>query len=54
MGFDPLRVRHLSEGGHFLGNLREDRIRMLAEEVGPPTRPFSVLPEFRYLLAVKS
>jgi uncharacterized protein (DUF362 family) len=54
MGFDPLRVRHLSEGGHFLGNLREDRIRMLAEEVGAPTRPFSVLPEFRYLLAVKS
>jgi uncharacterized protein (DUF362 family) len=53
MGFDPLRVRHLSEGGHFLGNLREDRIRMLAEEVGAPTRPFSVLPEFRYLLAVK-
>src|SRR5690242_11038422 len=54
MGFDPPRVRHLSEGGHFLGNLREDRIRMLAEEVGAPTRPFSVLPEFRYLLAVKS
>jgi hypothetical protein len=27
---------------------------MLAEEVGAPTRPFSVLPEFRYLLAVKS
>jgi uncharacterized protein (DUF362 family) len=53
MGFDPLRVRHLSGGGHFLGNLREDRIRMLAEEVGAPTRPFSVLPEFRYLLAVK-
>jgi len=53
MGFDPLQVRHLSEGGHFLGNLREDRIRMLAEEVGAPTRPFSVLPEFRYLLAVK-
>jgi len=26
---------------------------MLAEEVGAPTRPFSVLPEFRYLLAVK-
>jgi uncharacterized protein (DUF362 family) len=53
MGFDPLRVRHLSEGGHFLGNLREDRIRMLAEEVGAPTRPFSVLPEFHHLLAVK-
>ncbi len=51
MGFDPLRVRHLSEGCRFLGNLREDRIRMLAEGVGAPARPFSVLPEFRYLVA---
>jgi uncharacterized protein (DUF362 family) len=33
MGFDPLQVRHLSEGGHFLGNLHEDRITMLAERV---------------------
>jgi uncharacterized protein (DUF362 family) len=54
MGFDPLRVRHLADGCHFLGNLREDRIRMLAEGVGTPTLPFSVLPEFRYLLAAKS
>jgi hypothetical protein len=35
MGFDPLQVRHLADGRHFLGNLREDRIRMLAEGVGP-------------------
>jgi uncharacterized protein (DUF362 family) len=54
MGFDPLQVRHLSEGSHFLGNLREDRIRMLAEAVGAPTRPFSVLPEFHYLHAARS
>jgi uncharacterized protein (DUF362 family) len=54
MGFDPLRVRHLAEGCHFLGNLREDRIKMLAEGVGAPTRPFSVLSEFRYLLAARS
>jgi uncharacterized protein (DUF362 family) len=54
MGFDPLQVRHLSAACHFLGNLGEDRIRMLAEGVGAPTRPFSVLPEFRYLLAAKS
>jgi uncharacterized protein (DUF362 family) len=54
MGFDPLQVRHLADGRHFLGNLREDRIRMLAEGVGTPTFPFSVLPEFRYLLAAKS
>jgi uncharacterized protein (DUF362 family) len=33
MGFDPLQVRHLSEGGQFLGNLHEDRITMLAEGV---------------------
>jgi uncharacterized protein (DUF362 family) len=54
MGFDPLRVRHLAEGCHFLGNLREDRIKMLAEGFGAPTRPFSVLSEFRYLLAARS
>ncbi|HUA19960.1 MAG TPA: DUF362 domain-containing protein [Bryobacteraceae bacterium] len=53
MGFDPLQVRHLSEGGQFLGNLHEDRITMLAEGVSVPTRPFSVLPEFHYLLARK-
>jgi hypothetical protein len=27
---------------------------MLAEEVGAPTRPFSVLPEFHYLHAARS
>jgi uncharacterized protein (DUF362 family) len=51
MGFDPQQVRHLSEGGQFLGNLHEDQITMLAEGVSVPTRPFSVLPEFQYLLA---
>jgi hypothetical protein len=30
MGFDPLRVRHLSEADQFLGNLHEDRITMFA------------------------
>jgi uncharacterized protein (DUF362 family) len=54
MGFNPLQVRHLSAARHFLGNRREDRITMLAEGVGAPTRPFSVLPEFRYLLAANS
>jgi hypothetical protein len=44
-------VRHLSEGDQFLGNLHEDRITMLAEGVRVPTHPFSVLPEFQYLLA---
>ena len=51
MGFDPLRVQHLSEGGRFLGNLRADRITMLAERAEAPIRPFAVLPDFRYLLA---
>jgi uncharacterized protein (DUF362 family) len=50
MGFDPQQVRHLSEGGQFLGNLHEDQITMLAEGVSVPSRPFSVLPEFQYLL----
>ena len=53
MGFDPQQVRHLSEGCHFLGNLREDRIRMLAEGVGTSMHPFSVLPEFDYLHAAR-
>jgi uncharacterized protein (DUF362 family) len=54
MGFDPLQIRHLSEGGKFLGNLPEDRVTMLAEEVRTPARPFSVLPEFQYLIARKT
>jgi uncharacterized protein (DUF362 family) len=51
MGFDPHRVQHLSEGGRFLGNLRADRITMLAERIEGPIRPFAALPEFHYLLA---
>ena len=51
MGFDPDRVQHLSEGGRCLGNLRADRITMLAERIEGPIRPFAVLPEFHYLLA---
>jgi uncharacterized protein (DUF362 family) len=50
MGFDPLQVRHLSDGSRFLGNLRADRIAMLAENVETAVRPFAVLPEFQYLL----
>jgi len=54
MGFDPQQVRHISEAGQFLGNLREDRITMLGEEVSVPTRPFSVLADFQYLLVRRS
>jgi len=50
MGFDPLQVRHLSDGSRFLGNLRPDRIAMLTEHVETPVRRFAVLPEFQYLL----
>jgi uncharacterized protein (DUF362 family) len=51
MGFDPLQVRHLLDGSRFLGNLRVDRITMLAEPVETRIRPFAVLPEFLYLVA---
>ncbi len=51
MGFDPLQVRHLSDGSRFLGNVHADRIAMLAEPVGTRIRPFAVLPEFQYLVA---
>jgi uncharacterized protein (DUF362 family) len=51
MGFDPLQVRHLSDGSRFLGNLRSNRIAMLAEPTETRVRPFAVLPEFRYLVA---
>ena len=51
MGFDPLQVRHLLDGSRFLGNLRADRITMLAEPAETRIRPFSVLPEFQYLVA---
>jgi uncharacterized protein (DUF362 family) len=51
MGFDPLQVRHLSDGSRFLGNVRADRITMLAEPAEIQTRPFAVLPEFQYLVA---
>jgi uncharacterized protein (DUF362 family) len=51
MGFDPYRVQHLSDGGRFLGNLNAERFTILGEPVHPPTRPFSVLPDFQYLVA---
>jgi uncharacterized protein (DUF362 family) len=49
MGFDPLQVRHLSDGSRFLGNLSTDRITMLAGPAETRIRPFAVLPEFQYL-----
>jgi len=51
MGFNPLKIRHLSDGSRFLGNVRSDRIAMLAEPAETRIRPFAVLPKFRYLIA---
>jgi uncharacterized protein (DUF362 family) len=51
MGFDPLRVQHLSAAGRFLGNLKTERITMLGERVETLPRPFSVLPEFQSLVS---
>jgi uncharacterized protein (DUF362 family) len=51
MGFDPLQVPHLSDGSRFLGNLRADRIAMLAETAETRIRPFAVLPDFGHLVA---
>jgi uncharacterized protein (DUF362 family) len=50
MGFEPGRVRHIETAAHFLGNLEETRIAMLAESVSLPGRPFSVLPDFSFLV----
>ena len=54
MGFDPVQVRHLSDGSRFLGNLRADRITMLAEPVETQVRPFAVVPEFQYLVSQRT
>jgi uncharacterized protein (DUF362 family) len=51
MGLVPERVRHLREAGDFLGNLELGRIHQLAEPITTADPAFSVLPEFRYLLA---
>jgi uncharacterized protein (DUF362 family) len=50
MGLDPFSVQHLSDGGRFLGNLNANKITLLGERVESPTLPFSVLPEFQYLI----
>ena len=50
MGFEPRAVQHILIGASFLGNLRESRINMLGEGLPTLPRPFSVLPEFEYLI----
>jgi uncharacterized protein (DUF362 family) len=49
MGLYPNLIRHINQGGGFLGNLDENRIEMLGEAVPRNISPFRVLPEFRNL-----
>jgi uncharacterized protein (DUF362 family) len=50
MGIAPERVTHIGEASRFLGNLDEARIQLVAERVSQPALPFSVLPEFSFLI----
>ena len=52
MGFDPLRIMHISEGARFLGNAEPAHIDQLGDAVRPPTSPFRVVPEFVNLYAI--
>src|SRR5262249_46532703 len=49
MGFDRLRITHISEGSRFLGNAEWTHIDQVGESVTAPPRPFDVVPEFRHL-----
>jgi len=51
MGLEPSRIVHIRESGRFLGNSDSMRIDQVGESVAVPTRPFDVVPEFRYLRA---
>ncbi len=52
MGFEPDRIVHIREGSRFLGNASTVLIDQVGEIVGPPTKPFEVVPEFRHLYAL--
>src|SRR5271157_6218988 len=49
MGFEPDRIAHIREGSRFLGNSSPKLADQVGEVIAPPTTPFEVLPEFRYL-----
>lgn len=49
MGLRPDRVRHIAEAARFLGNGRGERIALLGENVLSMSKPFEVVPEFRFL-----
>lgn len=46
MGFDPERVAHIAEAGHFLGNVAERRITMAAEPLSRFATSFEMPPSF--------
>lgn len=50
MGIAPERVTHIAEASRFLGNLNETQIQLLTERVSTQAAPFSVLPEFSFLI----
>jgi uncharacterized protein (DUF362 family) len=52
MGFDSLRIMHISEGSRFLGNAEPAHIDQLGDTVRPPIIPFRVVPEFENLYAI--
>jgi len=52
MGFDPLRIMHISEGSRFLGNAEPSHIDQLGDTVRPPIIPFRLVPEFVNLYAI--
>jgi len=54
MGFEPDRVVHLREGSRFVGNASPELIDQVGEILMPPTTPFHVVPEFRYLQAFRT
>jgi uncharacterized protein (DUF362 family) len=50
MGLNPQSVLHIREGSRFLGNTESNRMVMIGEPIPKSIEPFSVLPDFRYLL----
>jgi uncharacterized protein (DUF362 family) len=50
MGLEPTRVRHVEMASHFLGNSDESRIELVAEPLSRSNPPFSVLPDFAFLV----
>ena len=49
MGLRPAAVRHVMEAGAYLGNMAEERISMLGEQLPRRCVPFELLPQFQSL-----